>query len=93
MGGVSNGIAALLIAVYLAGVVRQGNAETLLVYVADDRLFLYWLIALVLVHEIVIRTGQMGGSIALLLAIALVLNIGPKVFPAVDKYIGEVVKK
>lgn len=85
MESASNGIVAVLLGVYLAGIVRHGNAEQLLIELANDRGFVLWLVAIVLVAEVISRTGDLGRGLSVILSIGLVLNVGPIVFPQLDQ--------
>lgn len=93
MESASNGLVALLLGVYLAGVVRHGNAQALINNAIDDRGFVWWIIAIVIVSEVITRTGDIGRGLAILLALGLTITAGPIVFPQLDRMLTGALQK
>lgn len=81
------GIAAVLVAAYLAGVVYHGHSQDLVNQLASESGFLKWGIALVILWVIIQETGnELGLSIAVLAFLAMALVAGNKVFPQIAEF-------
>lgn len=75
------GLAALLLAGYLAGVVYHGNTGKLLNALTLETGFIKWAVALIIFYLIMSRIkGNIGFEIGMLAILGLVLVAGSKIF-------------